>query len=189
MLSARSALLLLANRQYKDFVGSKPLPAPKLDHFTDQSWQQSALKVFVTGDPVTEEHVQKLVRKADFWARDAERGALLDYTQRDPRIDRWARVDPQPPSCPFCTVLISRGAVYGSKDSAVYADLAKFHTGCTCTAVLVGPGQKDSFPGVEFRNQAVQEYATARKAARSGDLSAIVAAMQEARDKSGGKTP
>ena len=181
-------LLKSANVQYKDFLaGRLALPAPVLDRFNEDSWAGTFLKVTVTEEPFSEDHLGEVLRKGDLWARDAERGALIDYARRDARIDRWARIDPQPPSCPFCTVLISRGAVYKSKNSAGVEEMAKFHTGCTCVAVHVGKGQKDSFEGVENRDAALAEYEAAAKVAKSTSLEHIIRAMKENRgaDKDG----
>jgi len=188
VLGARNMLLKSANVQYKDFLaGRLALPAPVLDRFNEDSWAGTFLKVTVTEEPFSEDHLGEVLRKGDLWARDAERGALIDYARRDARIDRWARIDPQPPSCPFCTVLISRGAVYKSKNSAGVEEMAKFHTGCTCVAVLVGKGQKDSFEGVENRDAALAEYEAAAKVAKSTSLEHIIRAMKENRgaDKDG----
>jgi len=182
ILGARNALLKSANVQYKDFLdGQEPLPAPVLDRFNEESWAGTLLKVTVTEEPFSEEHLGEVLRKGDYWARDAERGALIDYTARDSRIDRWARVDPQPPSCPFCTVLISRGAVYKTKRSAGVEQGAKFHTGCTCEVVLVAKGQKDSFDGVHLRDAALAEYNKAAEIAKSTSLEHIISAMKELR--------
>jgi hypothetical protein len=184
--TARDTLQSSANQQYRDFIrdfhpGQAVLKAAKLDRFTKDSWEGSLTRVTVNGGEFTEDHLAQILRKGDFWARDAERGQLINYTQRDSRIDRWARIDPEPPSCPFCTILISRGAVYRSKKSAGVAATAKFHTGCTCTAVLVDAEKKDSFDGVEFRDKALKEYQDAARLAGNTSLKDIIAAMKENR--------
>lgn len=191
VLAARGLLLASANQQYRDFVEADPLAPPVLDRFNADSWEGTLLKVTGLDQPtqtelaLTTDHLESVVKKADYWARDAERGALIDYARRDSRIERWARIDPEPPSCPFCTVLISRGAVYTSKDSAGMDDQAKFHTGCTCTAVLVAPGELDSYEGVEYRDAALAEYKKAvNKAGGHTGLTAVIKAMKEERGKS-----
>jgi hypothetical protein len=193
VLAARGLLLASANQQYRDFVENEsPVTPPVLDRFDADSWTGTLVKVTGLDEPTpgekrwfTPEHMDSVVRKADYWARDAERGALIDYTRRDSRIERWARIDPQPPSCPFCTVLISRGAVYTSKESAGMDEQAKFHTGCTCTAVLVAKGELNSYDGIEFRDLALAEYKKAvKKAGNDTGLTAVIAAMKEARGKS-----
>jgi hypothetical protein len=190
---ARSELLASANIQYRQFVRDDPLPPPVLTHFSPEVWEQSLTKVLVTDtgevDPeeFSDEMIEEIERKADWWARDAERGALIDYTQRDDRIGRWARIDPEPPSCPFCVVLISRGAVYLSKEAAGFSEIAKFHTGCTCTPVLVSPEEREEFQGSDLRLDALHEYRRAVEEARSGDINEIVAAMRSLRSE--GKTP
>lgn len=187
-MKSRDLLSASAVQQYLDFVDHKnPVRAPKLDRFDADLWHNSLLKVtinspdFSEGDELNEDHVEEIQHKGDYWARDAERGSLIDYAKRDKRVDRWARVDPQPPSCPFCTVLISRGAFYKSKDSAGVAETAKFHTGCTCTVILVKAGEKDSFDGVEHRDAALEEYQAAARLAGSTDIKDIVQAIRHIR--------
>lgn len=180
--TARDLLQASANQQYRDFVADqKPLPAPTLTRFSQDAWEGSLVKVTIEEEPFDEDQLAMALRKGDRWARDAERGTLIDYTRRDSRIDRWARIDPQPPSCPFCTILISRGAIYGSKKSAGVSETAKFHTGCTCTAVLVSKADKDSFDGVEHRDAALAEYEKALAVAGSTDLKELVAAIAAGR--------
>jgi len=100
---------------------------------------------------------------------------------------RWARVDREPPTCPFCIVLISRGAVYLSKDSAEFKDQAKFHTGDTCIAVLVPKGKETSFDGYAEQQAAKDEYIKATRIAEKQTLSGIVAAIEQLRSE--GTTP
>jgi len=86
-------------------------------------------------------------------------------------------------------VLISRGSVYHTQDAATVGEVGQFHTGCTCTAVLISKDTLTSFEGYQQQQDAVAEYAAARKHATSKDLSGIVAAIKDLRDKAGGKTP
>lgn len=188
--AARDKLQKLARVQYLDFVADKnPIRDPKLSRFTEESWAATIEKV--TSDEeesFTEDHLEMLVRKGDFWARDAERGALIDYALNDKRIGRWARIDPEPPSCPWCTLQISRGAIFHSDLTA----LSHFHTGCTCSVVLVKPGEEDSFPGVELRDAALAEYKDALEVTGGNTgISEVIKAMKEKRGdtgKSPGKT-
>ena len=146
-------------------------------------------KVLSPGEVITEEHITSLEHKAAWWAQDAERGTLIHYASQDKRVYAWARVDGEPPSCPFCTVLISRGAVYHTQDAATVGEIGQFHTGCKCTAVLVSRDTLTSFEGYQQQLDAEAEYVAARKRATNKDLSGIVAAIKELRANSEGKTP
>ncbi len=159
---ARTSLSKLATQQYISMLdGAKPLKPAKLTRFDDQVWAQSLEKtIFANQDSVqvtvTEDHVQEIQRSGEHWALDAERGQLIDYAMRDKRFEGWARVDPQPPTCPFCTVLISIGPKRTDPTKA------HFHKGDTCEVQLVLKGQTD-FEGAAQVQAAQQQYAQAVK--------------------------
>jgi len=154
-----------ANRQYREAIGSdgKPFKPVVLNRFDDKVWIQSIEKAL--RDPetdsldvtITTDHLDEISRKADHWARDAERGTLIDFAMRDPRFEGWARIDPEPPSCPFCTVLISIGPKRSDPNQA------HFHIGDTCEVQLVLKGQED-YPGAEQVAEAQAKYEKAVKA-------------------------
>ena len=65
-------------------------------------------------------------------------------TQHDPKIIGWARVhnpEANDEACGWCSMLMSRGPVYRSEESANLSgptsDFATFHPKCHCTAVKV----------------------------------------------------
>jgi hypothetical protein len=76
----------------------------------------------------------------------------------DPAPMRWARVA-RPGCCAFCGMLASRGAVYGSRESASgvvtagvlvggsEAFMSTFHNHCTCVPVPLHDTQQISLPG------------------------------------------
>ena len=139
---ARTTMSRLATQQYVTALeGAKPLKPTKLTRFNDDVWAQ-AIEKAVLPEPdmevlVTTDHVEQIQRSGEHWALDAERGTLIDYAMRDKRFDGWARIDPQPPTCPFCTVLISIGPMRTDPQKA------HFHAGDTCEVVLVPKGVKD----------------------------------------------
>lgn len=158
---ARTTMAHLATRQYVTALeGAKPLKATKLTRFDDKVWLQSLEKKILTDDSievtVTEDHIQEIQRAGEHWALDAERGTLIDYAMRDKRFDGWARVDPEPPTCPFCTVLISIGPMSSDPQKA------HFHAGDTCEVVLVPKGSKD-YEGADQVNAAKAKYEQAVK--------------------------
>src|SRR5882724_9275144 len=187
---ARSTLAVSATQQYRAFLArGQPITKPTLTRFTQDAWNGSANKVLTPGEVLTADHLESLENKAAWWAQDAERGTLIHYATKDKRIYAWARVDGEPPSCPFCTVLISRGSVYHTQDAATVGEVGQFHTGCKCTAVLVSRDTLTSFEGYQQQLDAEAEYVAARKRATNKDLSGIVAAIKELRANSEGKTP
>ncbi len=159
---ARTTLSRSATQQYVTLLdGTKPLKPAKLTRFTDDVWLQS-LEKKILPDPdsvavtITEDHIAEVQRAAEHWALDAERGTLIDYALRDKRLEGWARVDPEPPTCPFCTVLISIGPVRSDPQKA------HFHAGDTCEVVLVRKGQTD-YEGADQVKAAEAKYKQAVK--------------------------
>lgn len=153
---ARTTLSRLATQQYVTALdGAKPLKPTKLTRFDNQVWEQSLTKTIIPEPDLTviisEEHVQDIQRSGEHWALDAERGQLIDYAMRDKRFDGWARIDPEPPTCPFCTVLISIGPMKSDPQKA------HFHKGDTCEVVLVPNGSKD-YEGAAQVKAAEEKY-------------------------------
>lgn len=66
---------------------------------------------------------------------NAGRGAVFDAIQADGKALGWVRVSDGDP-CAFCAMLLSRGAVYKSAESA-YGDGDLYHDNCQCVAVPV----------------------------------------------------
>lgn len=185
---SRSVLQKSATRQYKAAIrNEKPLSQVKLERFTDEAWIASIEKnlEFEEGLEVeiTEEHIEKIIQSGEHWAVDAERGTLIDYTQRDDRFVGWARVDPQPPSCPFCVIMISTGFRYTNPKKAF------FHLGDTCEVRMVKAEEQDSYEGIEMVRAAEEKYKKAVEIAGSTDLSRLVQAMKAMDSEEKGKTP
>lgn len=85
------------------------------------------------------------------------RRTLIRAVESDLEAYGWARYDPRPPTCAFCTMLISRGPVYLSARSAglkledkaasrrllagwtpdLDKLMTKYHPGCTCAVIPV----------------------------------------------------
>lgn len=155
---ARTTLAQSANRQYREAIGSdgKPFKPVTLNRFNEDVWIQSIEKTLRTESDsleveITKDHLDEISRHADHWAKDAERGTLIDFAMRDPRFEGWARIDPEPPSCPFCIVLISIGPKRTDPNQA------HFHIGDTCEVQLVLKGQED-YPGADQVKAAEDKY-------------------------------
>lgn len=153
---ARTTMSRSATQQYITALeGAKPLKPTKLTRFDDRVWLQSLEKTLIP-DPnvsvtITDAHVQEIQRSGEHWALDAERGQLIDYAMRDKRFEGWARIDPQPPTCPFCTVLISIGPKHSDPTKA------HFHKGDTCEVILVPKGTTD-YEGADQVKAAEEKY-------------------------------
>lgn len=166
----------LAYRDYLKFVDNQdPVPKMELNRFTDDLWESSIEKIVEDDEIFGANHVQDIALRADYWARDAEWGQRVDVTKKDKRIDKVARVDFKPPTCPFCTLLNSRGAVYLSMDTAART----LHDGDTCTLIWVKPGQTD-YPGHESSKIAKDRYDQAKKGlGPDANTSTILKALKE----------
>jgi hypothetical protein len=171
VLSAREKYCQLADRQYRELV-TAPIRRPPLRDYTAESWAASMSTVLLREqtvstttldgreisvqepEPIGEPDIEEVLVKADLQGREAERSQLIAYSLHDDEIKGWARVDREPPTCPFCTMLISRGPVYTSAKTA--GDRNRFHGGCTCEVVLVTEANRTSYRGIEITKAAAQ---------------------------------
>jgi hypothetical protein len=109
----------------------------------------------------------------------------------DPAPTRWARVA-RPGCCVFCGMLASRGAVYGSRESAsgvVSRGLpvsakdfrSTFHNHCTCVAVPLHEGQRISLPAEtqDFNNAYIQASRTVSRSGPKPSTTQILAGMRQ----------
>lgn len=171
------ARTLAQNNAYRDYVqmiGSDPVPKMELGRFTDKAWAGTINRLAEGEEVMNEELATDIGTSSDQWARDAEWGQRYDVAKKDPRITRVARVDFEPPTCPFCTLLNSRGAVYLSGDTAAQT----LHVGDTCELIWVVAGSTD-YPGIEHTREAEARYKDAVKAAPNSGTSAILKALNE----------
>ncbi|WP_338601646.1 hypothetical protein [Saccharopolyspora sp. SCSIO 74807] len=77
-------------------------------------------------------------RASQIATKEAENGGrrtVIRAVDDNSRLIGWARYDPEPPTCGFCLMLISRGPVYKTRRTA--GDQQLWHPGCTCKAVPV----------------------------------------------------
>ena len=152
--AGRSNAQMLAYRDYLKFVNNEdPVPKMDLNRFTDELWENSVTKEIGEAEFFSTEAAEGVGMSADFWSKDAEWGQRYDSAKRDKRIWKIARVDFEPPSCPWCTLQNSRGPVFHSADS--YA--RTLHAGDTCTMVWVQQDDPD-YPGKENTELAERRY-------------------------------
>lgn len=181
---SRKLAQTLAYRDYLEVIQNvDPIPRLELNRFTDELWTASiarATKDFVT---VAESVVTDIAMSADYWSRDAEWGQRVDAAKNDARVGRVARVDFEPPSCPFCTLLNSRGPVYISETTAART----LHTGDQCELVFVPRGTENDYPGRDSVKQAEARYIKAVKAA--GPQAGTNAILQALKDQEPDRAP
>lgn len=159
VIAARQSAQNIAYQDYLKFIGNQdPVPKMEQNRFTDELWSGSVEKAIGEAEIFGSDEVEQLTLSADYWARDAEWGQRVDSVKKDRRIEKVARVDFEPPTCPFCTLLNSRGAVYLSAESA----MRTLHTGDTCTCIFVAPGETN-YPGAANTQLAKDRYDKAVK--------------------------
>lgn len=112
-------------------------------------------------DPETE--IGKVISHSVTLASHGERATVKDAVRSDPACLGWARVDPEPPSCGFCTMLISRGPVYKTAETAG-DERNVFHPNDTCRTVPVF--DSNDWSGRAAFEAAQDAYAAASRDAR-----------------------
>lgn len=157
--NGRTNAQMLAYRDYLKFVDNEsPEPKLELNRFSEELWENSVSGHTGEGGVFSTQMAEDVGMSVDYWSKDAEWGQRLDSAKRDKRIWRIARVDFEPPSCPWCTLQNSRGAVFISAES--YA--RTLHNGDTCTMVWVRKGD-ETYPGKEHTEEAEERYKAAVK--------------------------
>lgn len=166
----------IAFQDYLAFIDNKdPVKRIPLNRFTDELWKGSLAKVAPVGELLSNDVAADIGLRADLWARDAEWGQRTASAKSDPRIGKVARVDFEPPTCPLCTLLNSRGAVYISMESASRT----LHVGDTCDLVFVAAGATD-YPGSAHTAEALNKYTAAVKRTPSGTTNEVLAELKSA---------
>lgn len=164
--------------------GSSVVPEPRVREYTEQHLAEAVDRALLVGgnDVIHPEDLERVAAVADTHVRNAYRNTSLAYVHNDDDIVGWARIDPLPPTCEFCRLLIARGPVYKSAKTA--GGRNKFHTGCTCIPQLVVRGQERNWPGREMYLAERQRYENATKG-KSGKEARK--AWREAVDKANGR--
>lgn len=151
---ARGASQQLAQRYYADALAAHdlgdPVRAPRLKPYELAALREGLARTLTTGsDQVfTRRALGLALNLASKHVEDAGRRSMMASVFDDDRVSGWARSDPSPPTCAFCLMLISRGPVYKSRETA--GGRTQWHAGCSCKAVPVIRGDW------EGRNQYAQ---------------------------------
>lgn len=109
------------------------------------------------GGPVIPEDVSVIQAAADRHMRQAGRDRVLQSVDSDNRVQGWARMGTGLENCAFCDLLISRGPVYRSLDSASFTS----HDGCDCIAVPIF--NKGSWAGKSHADALYEQWKTVTK--------------------------
>jgi hypothetical protein len=159
----------------------------KDDFYPEQWWRQEMLPVFQhanegrDNDTVLEEAVARATKVFEDGARRTLiQGIADDHGQS---IRGFARFDPRPPTCAFCTMMISRGPVYAERTGgwpfdarrleklildddpdAINELMNKWHPDCTCIVVPVY--KYDNYPSQNQEEEALKIYEDAVKLVR-----------------------
>lgn len=176
VVAARTQAQNIAYQDYVKFVNNQdPVAKMEQNRFTDELWSNSVERSLEDADIFGADQIEEIAMSADYWARDAEWGQRVDVAKKDPRIDKVARVDFKPPTCPYCTLLNSRGAVYLSTESAART----LHNGDTCTLVFVKKGDRQ-YPGHQSTLLAKERYNAAKdKLGSAANTTTILAELKK----------
>lgn len=176
VLNSRAMAQDIAYRDYLDFVNRvDPVAKLELHRFSDDLWDNAIEKAIDERETFSTDVAEQIALSADYWTRDAEWGQRVDVAKKDERVERVARVDFKPPTCPFCTMLNSRGAVYLSAETAART----LHTGDTCSLVFVAQGE-DDYPGKASTDIAKERYERAAQSlGADANTSNILKALAE----------
>jgi len=177
----------------------------RLDFFVDDNyelqWLEEALRPVYNelqkDDANVDAQITDMSNRVVKVIEDGARRTLLRGVQMDEDALGWARFDPRPPTCAFCTMMISRGPKYKSAESAGFRGdnknaeklandgdfdslnelMNRWHPGCTCVVV---PVYKYAGYVTEQQEDAAYEvYKRARRLAKSGKFKEILKAMRQ----------
>ncbi|KAA9155543.1 hypothetical protein FPZ12_029550 [Amycolatopsis acidicola] len=145
--AAQQQLATLSYREAKKAAlpSESPIAAPPVREYTADDLQKGLERVLSTETPLDENDIARAIRVADQHSRNAYRNQTVAFSLADEDVLGWARIDPEPPTCVFCTMLISRGPVYTTAETA--GEQNHYHGGCTCVPALVFRSEKYTWPG------------------------------------------
>lgn len=207
MIPFREEATQLAREFYDDNRHAQLPKAPRHDIFTDdnypEQWMRETLKPTLDNfmktrdvDAAFHDLSNRVIKVVEDGARRTIIQGVASDTEQE--IRGFARFDPRPPTCAFCTMMISRGPVYahdtagfvGSKESAasLWADndtdamnemMNRWHPGCTCVAVPVY--KLSGYPTEKQEDEAFDIYKAARKRASAKGAVSFKGILKEMR--------
>lgn len=116
----------------------------------------------------------------DEYVKEPGRATLIAATELDPAKATWARVPTGASTCAWCLALASRGATYGSKESAEFReDGGKYHGKCDCQPTPVWNGDLRTLPSDYDSEALLEKYRKAEEAADNPrDFKSVLAALR-----------
>lgn len=183
-------------RQFYDDNRAEQLPGEdrhdifKDDYYPESWYREAMLPVYQKLQRGTspEDAVEDAVARVTKVYEDAQRRTLIQgiATDTSQPIKGFARFDPRPPTCAFCTMMISRGPVYNKDRDGNTAGwpfdtqrlerlilddnpdeinelMNKWHPKCTCIVVPVY--KYSNYPSEAQEKDALEIYIAGRKAA------------------------
>lgn len=130
------------------------------------------------GDP--EQALSNLRLIVDEYVKQPGRDTIAESAERDPAKAAWARVPRGSETCAFCLMLASRGAVYWSREKAMFRDNGgKYHGDCDCEPVPVWNGDTSTLPPGYDPDALLKIWEKGVERAGSGDPKAVLAAVRE----------
>lgn len=155
----------LARQYYTDLIAyhqlGTPVPAPTPGEYDRRALRDGLVRVLAAKTVVDSGVLGDALAVGGKHILDSGRRETQATVLADERLSGWARSDPRPPTCAFCTMLISRGPVYRSQDTA--GGMNQWHTHCSCQAVPAVGGVW------EGRNQYEAADRLWREHAKTGD--------------------
>lgn len=121
-----------------------------------------SLSASVVDGQRSDAHLQAGARQAAAAARVAMNGGrseIWTYLHLDKRVLGWARYSTTGTPCGWCAMLISRGPVYRSAESAQFSDGDLYHDNCHCSAIPVfSQEQYDKSAAFDLNRQYHEEW-------------------------------
>jgi hypothetical protein len=127
-----------------DYYNSqRPADAPPID-YVERSYPPERLQKAL--EPARQKAVDEAAAITTEHTMAAGREAVEDAVKNDPAALAWARVPSGAETCAFCTLLVSRGPVYKTRQSASLGyEGEPYHPGCDCVPVPVF--DRENWPG------------------------------------------
>lgn len=166
----------LPNSERFDFFASTNYP---IEWFAEAV--EPVFQYLQTDDADPDTAIEEFTARVTKIVEDGGRRTLLRAVSEDEEALGWARFDPEPPTCAFCTMLISRGPDYLSArtagltvgneeardlyDRGELSELNKlmndWHPNCTCVVVPVF--KYSAYPSEKQELEAFEIYKASRK--------------------------
>lgn len=142
------------NRTAAQVLGTSLYMSQRVEFLGEEAALEAPVEEYGVRDLVT--GLASFVRPGEKFTADVEAASLVSRHVKsaarrqvvglslvDSERPGWARTSGGSTSCSFCLMLISRGPVYRSRESA--GDMKRFHNRCDC--VIVPVFDRDNFPG------------------------------------------